>query len=183
MRDEKRPQGVKFALGENVTRNSSRFPNTRMGVEATIERAFLEAQAYAEKRRAYAESVARGEAVAPFRRDLRLEALAAILDGSYKIHSHCYRSDEILMLLRLCERYGVRVQSLQHVLEGYKVAAEIAAHGASASTFSDWWAYKIEAFDAIPQNAALLTEAGAGFASRATTRNWCGTCTWKPPRW
>ena len=65
------------------------------------------------------------------------------------------------MLLRTAQKYGVRVQSLQHVLEGYKVAAEIAAHGASASTFSDWWAYKIEAYDAIPYNAALLTEAGA----------------------
>src|SRR6185312_4678051 len=94
-------------------------------------------------------------------RDLRLEALAGILDGSIKIHCHCYRNDEILMLLRTATRYGVKVQSLQHVLEGYKVAAEITAHGASASTFSDWWAYKIEAFDAIPFNAALLTEAGA----------------------
>ena len=92
----------------------------------------------------------------PPRVDLRLEALAGILDGSIKIHSHCYRSDEILMLLRTAQKYGVRVQSLQHVLEGYKVAAEIAAHGASASTFSDWWAYKIEAYDAIPYNAALL---------------------------
>ncbi len=161
LRDSKRPQGVKFALGENVIRVSTRFPNTRMGVEATIERAFLEGRAYAKKRKAYAEAVSLGKSVPPFRRDLRLEALAAVLEGSIKIHSHCYRSDEILMLLRLCERFGVRVQSLQHVLEGYKVAAEIAAHGASASTFSDWWAYKIEAFDAIPQNAALLTEAGA----------------------
>jgi imidazolonepropionase-like amidohydrolase len=93
--------------------------------------------------------------------DLRLEALAGILDGKIRIHSHCYRSDEILMLLGVAQRYGVRVQSLQHVLEGYKVAAEIAAHGASASTFSDWWAYKVEAYDAIPFNAALLTEAGA----------------------
>ena len=99
--------------------------------------------------------------VPPPRVDLRLEALAGILDGSIRIHSHCYRSDEILMLLRTAQKYGVRVQSLQHVLEGYKVAAEIAAHGASASTFSDWWAYKIEAYDAIPYNAALLTEAGA----------------------
>ena len=92
----------------------------------------------------------------PPRVDLRLEALAGVLDGSIKIHSHCYRSDEILMLLRTAARHGVRVQSLQHVLEGYKVAAEIAAHGASSSTFSDWWAYKIEAYDAIPYNAALL---------------------------
>ncbi len=160
LRDDKRPQGVKFALGENVTRTRGRFPNTRMGVEATIERAFLEGRAYASRKKAHDEAVAKGEDVPPFRTDLRLEALARILDGSIKIHCHCYRSDEILMLLRVAERFGVRVRSLQHVLEGYKVAAEIAAHGASASTFSDWWAYKIEAFDAIPSNAAILTEAG-----------------------
>jgi imidazolonepropionase-like amidohydrolase len=156
--------GVKFALGENVTRSRGRFPNTRMGVESVIERAFEEGRAYRAVWDKYkkAQAAAGGKAAGPPPRvDLRLEALAGILDGSIKIHSHCYRSDEILMLLRTAQRYGVRVQSLQHVLEGYKVAAEIAAHGASASTFSDWWAYKIEAYDAIPHNAALLTEAGA----------------------
>ncbi len=156
------PQGVKFALGENVTRRTGRFPNTRMGVEAVIERAFEEGRAYRATLKAYELAKANGQPVGPqIRRDLRLEALADILDGAIKIHSHCYRSDEILMLLRVASRFGVRVQSLQHVLEGYKVGAEIAAHGASASTFSDWWAYKIEAFDAIPHNAALLTQAGA----------------------
>ena len=155
------PQGVKFALGENVTRRQGRFPNTRMGVEAVIERAFDEARAYKAEWEQYGAAKSKGDPVPPPRRDLRLEALAGILDGSIKIHSHCYRNDEILMLLRTASKYGVRVQSLQHVLEGYKVAAEIAAHGASASTFSDWWAYKVEAFDAIPHNAALLTQAGA----------------------
>lgn len=160
LKDEKRPQGVKFALGENVTRSRGRFPNTRMGVEAVIERAFLEGKAYNAAKKAHEDAVAKGEPTPPFRRDLRLEALGRILDGTIKIHSHCYRSDEILMLLGVAERFGVRVRSLQHVLEGYKIASEIAAHGASASTFSDWWAYKIEAFDAIPFNAALMTDAG-----------------------
>ena len=134
-----------------------------MGVESVIERAFEEAKAYRATWKSYEQGREKDKDKAgpPPRRDLRLEALAGILDGSIKIHSHCYRSDEILMLLRTAQKYGVRVQSLQHVLEGYKVAAEIAAHGASASTFSDWWAYKIEAYDAIPFNAALLTEAGA----------------------
>jgi imidazolonepropionase-like amidohydrolase len=157
------PQGVKFALGENVTRSRGRFPNTRMGVESVIERAFEAARAY---RARWSEFNKAGQTAGAARRgpppriDLRLEALANILDGSVKIHSHCYRSDEILMLLRTAQRYGVRVQSLQHVLEGYKVAAEIASHGSSASTFSDWWAYKIEAYDAIPYNAALMAQAG-----------------------
>jgi len=76
------------------------------------------------------------------------------------VHSHCYRADEILQLLRLAEEFGFRIGTLQHVLEGYKVADEIAAHGAGASTFSDWWGYKMEAYDAIPYNAALMTERG-----------------------
>lgn len=160
LKDPRRPQGVKFALGENVTRLTGRFPNTRMGVEAALDRAFEEARAYRRRIEEARDAAAQGKPVPPVRRDLRLEAFAAILDGSIKIHSHCYRADEILMLLNVAERFGIRVQSLQHVLEGYKVAPEIAAHGASASTFSDWWAYKIEAYDAIPYNAALLTEAG-----------------------
>ena len=104
--------------------------------------------------------VAAGEGPDPPRRDLRLQALSGILDGSTRIHSHCYQADEILMLLRVAEDFGLRVTTLQHVLEGYKVAKEIAAHGAGASTFSDWWGYKIEAEDAIPYNAALMHQKG-----------------------
>ncbi len=171
------PQGVKFALGENVKFQTNRFPNTRLGVEATLNRAFLEAVDYrrqwqeyrkaAEKQAAVAggaagaNNPAAGPALLPPRRDLRLEALADIVDHQKFIHSHCYRADEILMLLRVTSDLGIRVWSLQHVLEGYKVAPEITAHGASCSTFADWWAYKVEAYDATPYNAALLAEAGA----------------------
>jgi imidazolonepropionase-like amidohydrolase len=163
------PRGVKFALGENVKRTDGRFPNTRLGVEAVLVRAFTEAQAYKraweEYKREREERGRTADASRPPvpepRRDLRLEALVDILDGKMLVHSHCYRADEILMLLRVADRFGFKVKSLQHVLEGYKIAAEIAAHGASCSTFSDWWAYKIEAFDAVPWNAALLHEAGA----------------------
>ncbi|MCA9006469.1 MAG: amidohydrolase family protein, partial [Planctomycetaceae bacterium] len=156
------PQGVKFALGENVKYRTSRFPNTRMGVEATLQRAFLEAIDYRRQWQEY-EKLQKKEPDAkhlPPRRDLRLEALADIVNHEKFIHSHCYRADEILMLLRVASNMGIRVWSLQHVLEGYKIAPEILAHGASCSTFSDWWAYKIEAFDAVPYNAALLNEAG-----------------------
>ncbi len=157
--------GVKFALGENVKFRSGRFPNTRLGVEATLQRAFVEALEYRKEWQAYDRAVKhagdKANSVLPPRRDLRLEALAQILNGEKHIHSHCYRSDEILMLLRVAEHHGIRVRSLQHVLEGYKVAPEIVAHGASCSTFADWWAYKVEAFDATPYNAALLREAGA----------------------
>lgn len=158
------PQGIKFALGENPKQSnwggSGRFPGTRPGMQAVYERAFTRARAYAEVWTAYWAAKAAGEDPLPPRRDLRLEVLAGILAGDVKIHSHSYRADEILMLMRVCEEFGVTVQTFQHVLEGYKVAAEIAAHGAGTSTFADWWAYKIEAYDAIPQNAALLDEAG-----------------------
>ncbi|AMV39303.1 amidohydrolase family protein [Planctomyces sp. SH-PL62] len=163
------PQGVKFALGENVTRSTGRFPNTRMGVESVISGAFEQALAYKRKWKDYNDKLAAGgpKVGPPPRRDFRLEALERMLDGTIKINSHCYRADEILMLLQTAERYGVRVQSLQHVLEGYKVAAEIAAHGAHASTFSDWWAYKIEAFDAIPFNAMLMSRAGVAVSIKS----------------
>ena len=155
------PRGVKFALGENVKRTDGRFPNSRLGVEAVLVRAFTEAQTYRKKWDDYEKSKGSAEPLSEPRRDLRLEALADVLAGDLRVHSHCYRSDEILMLLRVADRFGVKVRSLQHVLEGYKVAPEIAAHGASVSLFSDWWAYKIEAYDAIPYGARLLRDAGA----------------------
>jgi imidazolonepropionase-like amidohydrolase len=129
-----------------------------MGVEAVLIRAFSEAQAY---RKQWDDYRADKDNKSEPRRDLRLEALVEILKGDILVHCHCYRSDEILMLLRVADQFGFKIKSLQHVLEGYKVAPEIAAHGASCSLFSDWWAYKLEAFDAIPYAAALLHEAGA----------------------
>lgn len=155
------PRGVKFALGENVKRTDGRFPNSRLGVEAVLIRAFSEARDYSKMWEQYEQAKKSGKTVTEPRRDLRLEALADILKGDLKVHCHCYRADEILMLLRVADKFGFKVKSLQHVLEGYKIAPEIAAHGASVSLFSDWWAYKIEAFDAIPFAAALLRSAGA----------------------
>lgn len=144
------PRGVKFALGENPKQTnrrrpngvSPRYPATRMGVELTLRTSFTRAQEYQTEWKTYETARARGEDPMPPRRDLRLEALAGILDGSILVHAHCYRSDEILMLLRVAEDFGFRIASLQHVLEGYKVADEIATHGAGASTFSDGWGYK-----------------------------------------
>src|SRR5207253_2019859 len=138
-----------------------RFPNTRLGVEALLVRAFTEAQAYRRLWDEYEQAKGSGKPAAEPRRDLRLEALADILKGDLKVHCHCYRADEILMLLDVADRFGFKVRSLQHVLEEYKITPEIAAHGASCSLFADWWAYKIEAYDAIPYAAALLNEAGA----------------------
>jgi imidazolonepropionase-like amidohydrolase len=156
--DGARP-GIKFALGENPKRRGNqrsfgatvlRYPATRMGVEDVIREAFAEAKAYRAR-------IAAGE---PVRRDLKLDPLVEVLEGKRLVHAHCYRADEILMLLRLADEIGFKIRTLQHVLEGYKVAKEIAAHGAGASTFSDWWAYKIEAWDAIPHNAAIMHKKG-----------------------
>ncbi|HEX7118213.1 MAG TPA: amidohydrolase family protein [Longimicrobiales bacterium] len=152
------PKGIKFALGENTKRdrNPDRYPSSRMGVQDVIRQAFIDAREYMAAWEAYEED---GDGVPP-RRDLKLETLAEILRGERLVHAHSYRADEILQLLRLAEEFGFRIATFQHVLEGYKIADEIAAHGAGASTFSDWWAYKVEAYDAIPYNAALMTERG-----------------------
>jgi len=158
---------VKFALGENVTRASStapeeerRFPMSRMGVEFTVQYWFQKAKEYDEEWKAYRAGVKSNPNLIMPRRDLRLEALSDILRGDLKVHSHSYRGDEILMLIRVAEENGFKVHTFQHVLEGYKVADEIARHGAMASTFADMWAYKAEAWDAIPYNMALMTERG-----------------------
>jgi imidazolonepropionase-like amidohydrolase len=163
------PPGIKFALGENPKRSSSqgqqqnaprRYPATRMGVEETIREAFIRAKEYMQEWKQYdAEKSGNSNAIPP-RRDLKLEALAEILQGKRLIHAHSYRADEIVMLLNLGDELGFHVQTLQHVLEGYKVAKEIAARKTHASTFADFWSYKMEAFDAIPYNAALMASRG-----------------------
>lgn len=157
------PQGIKFALGENVKQSNwgdkftTRYPQSRMGVPAFYVNRFTAAQQYRDEWRAWNQG---GQKSPAPRRDLELEALAEILDGSRLIHCHSYRQDEILAFLRTMEGFGVRVATLQHILEGYKVADEIAAHGAGASTFADWWSYKYEVIDAIPYAASLMRDRG-----------------------
>jgi hypothetical protein len=133
-----------------------------MGVATFLEDSFLAAREYRAKEARFAslDAAARAREFPP-RKDLELETLAEILEGTRLVHCHSYRQDEILMLLRTAEKFGFRVATLQHVLEGYKVAPEIAAHGAGPSSFSDWWAYKVEVMDAIPWNGAILHKAGA----------------------
>jgi N-acetylglucosamine-6-phosphate deacetylase len=155
------PPGIKFALGENVKqsnwgdRATNRFPQTRMGVKTFLANRFVAAQRYLEEMEA-----AKKSGALPPRRDLELETLGEVLQGRRWIHCHSYRQDEIVMLLRLMEEFGVRVGTLQHVLEGYKVADEIAKHGAGASCFADWWAYKFEVIDAIPYAGSLMRDRG-----------------------
>jgi imidazolonepropionase-like amidohydrolase len=150
--------GVKFALGENVKQSNwgdkfkTRYPQTRMGVEQLIRDRFRAALEY--------EAAQKKKDGLPPRRDLQLEALLEVVTGKRLIHCHSYRQDEVLALLRVASEFKIKIGTLQHILEGYKIADEIAQHGAGGSTFADWWAYKWEAFDAIPDNAAMMHSRG-----------------------
>lgn len=158
------PRTIKFALGENPTghgRRDGTQPQTRMGVEFVIRKAFSEAREYAAKWDAYNKNkLVKGWRGAPPTYNLRLETLADILKGNIIVHCHSYRADEIQMLLRVCKDFGVTKVVFQHTNEGYKVAPEIAAAGAMASVFSDWWQYKLEVYYSTAYNAAILTRNG-----------------------
>jgi len=158
------PRTIKFALGENPKSANFRpppgqprqYPSTRMGVEEVVRKSFVDARDYLAAWDEYEAKRKRGEAVIPPRRDLLMETMAGILRGEVDVHAHGYRADELLMLLNLADEMGFTIRELQHVLEGYKIAPEIAKHGAGAGTFIDWWGYKAEAYDAIPYNVALM---------------------------
>lgn len=158
---------IKFALGENVKQSNwgdyytSRFPQTRMGVEQVFYDAFYRAKAYKEEWAAY-NSLSKKEkasATAP-RKDLELETLVEILDSKRFVTCHSYVQQEIKMLMSVADSMGWKMNTFTHILEGYKVANEMKKHGVNGSTFSDWWAYKFEVNDAIPYNAALMHDAG-----------------------
>ncbi|HXR75077.1 MAG TPA: amidohydrolase family protein [Bryobacteraceae bacterium] len=165
--------GIKFALGENPKRQGyprtifsgpnareRRYPGTRLGVEDVIREDFTKAKIYQQEWAEYNARIARGENPIPPRRDLQLEPLVEVLEGKRYLHCHSYRSDELLMLMKLSDEIGFKIRTFQHALEAYKVAKEIAARHIGVSTFSDWWSYKIEVVDAIPYNAAICVRKG-----------------------
>jgi len=160
------PAGIKFALGENPKQSNwrsphPRYPNTRMGVAELIRERFAAARDYRARQEEYRRAAAvKGATPIPPQPDLQLEAIAEILEGKRQVHCHSYRKDEILQMIRSAEEFGVKIATFQHALEGYKVADEIAKHGAGASGFSDWWAYKYEVWDAIPYAFPLMRERG-----------------------
>lgn len=162
---------IKFALGENVKRspfaigngsNNNRYPDTRMGVEQVLVDAFTRAKDYERAWKEYESNKKKG-AVAP-RRDLELEALVEILNKKRFITCHSYVQSEINSAMEVANRMGYTVNTFTHILEGYKVADKMKAHGSNASTFSDWWAYKMEVQDAIPYNAAIMHRMGLNVA-------------------
>jgi N-acetylglucosamine-6-phosphate deacetylase len=157
-------EGIKFALGENVKQSNwgddydYRYPQTRMGVDQIIRDGFNAALDYQNQWIKYEKSNKKST-IKP-RKDLELEALLEIIKGERIIHCHSYRQDEILNLIRIADDYGFTIGTFQHVLEGYKVADAIRDHGAGASTFTDWWAYKFEVYDAIPYNGVMMHKQG-----------------------
>lgn len=168
---------IKFALGENVKQsnwgphNTTRYPQTRMGVEQFFYEYFYRAKEYGElkqiaearkepKKGRKKKKRDKEEDVAPFRKDLEMQALLEILNGERFITCHSYVQSEINMLMHVADSMGFKVNTFTHILEGYKLADKMKAHGAAGSTFSDWWAYKYEVKDAIPYNASLLNQAG-----------------------
>ena len=172
------PGQIKFALGENVKRSNfgqagtnNRYPDTRMGVEQVFVDAFTRAKDYKKEWQTYYETrdklVKEKKSTAnlfPPRRDLELEALVEILDKKRFITCHSYVQSEITGLIEVADRMGFTVNTFTHILEGYKVADKMLKHGSNASTFSDWWAYKVEVEDAIPYNAAIMHRVGLNVA-------------------
>ena len=147
-------------MKRTTSTNNNRFPDTRMGVEEVLADAFQRAKDY-EKAMKAAAAIDRKKGAKPaLRRDLELEALVEILNNKRFITAHSYIQSEITALLRVADEYGFKVNTFTHILEGYKVADKMKAHGAHASTFSDWWAYKMEVQDAIPYNAAIMHRVG-----------------------
>ena len=153
---EDAPRTVKFALGENPKRRQGRYPDTRMGTQEIIRDHFLAARDYEREWRRWEDD----QIGIPPRRDLRMESILDILEQELLISSHGYRADEFLALVRLAEEFGFRVQTLQHGIEAYKIAPELAASGVAAVVWSDWGGFKLEAYDASVYNARILIEAG-----------------------
>jgi imidazolonepropionase-like amidohydrolase len=167
MKEKRAPGSIKFALGENVKQSNwgdkytIRYPQTRMGVETIVRDAFIRAQDYKASWDKFDDLSSKEKKItAPPRRNFRLDALVEIMDKKRFVHSHSYVASEILSLMKIAESFDFNIQTFTHILEGYKVADEMAAHGASASTFSDWWAYKFEVIDAIPTNTCLMMDRG-----------------------
>jgi imidazolonepropionase-like amidohydrolase len=158
------PKFIKFALGENVKQSNrqsfTRFPQSRMGVEQLYMDYFSRAKEYGKFKTS-------GK---PYRKDIEMETLAEIIDGKRFISCHSYVQSEINMLMKVAEKFNFKINTFTHILEGYKVADKMVAHGVGGSTFSDWWAYKYEVNDAIPYNAAIMHKQGVVTAINSDDR-------------
>jgi imidazolonepropionase-like amidohydrolase len=156
------PRGLKMALGENPKRvygGRTKLPSTRMGNIYVMRNAFQQAKEYRAKQEAWEKKPAADRGTPP-ERDLKLETLSDVLAGKVRVHVHSYRKDEMEALFRVADEFGFKIASLQHGLEAYKIADEVARRDIGVATFSHWWGYKWEAWDGIPHNAGILAEHG-----------------------
>jgi imidazolonepropionase-like amidohydrolase len=162
------PQGLKMACGENPKRvygTKGKFPATRMGNVAGYRAQWVEAQEYVRDREAYERKVAAGDKDAkPVKRDLRLDTLAAALKGDIIVHQHCYRADEMATVLDMADEFGYHVAAFHHASEAYKIANLLAEHKVCGAMWADWWGFKMESYDGIPENIALVDAAPGGCA-------------------
>jgi imidazolonepropionase-like amidohydrolase len=158
------PGSLKMACGENPKRSyggRGKSPSTRMGNVAGYRKAWIEAERYRRDWADYRDKVAAGKEVKePPKRDLGLETLAGVLAGEIRVHNHCYRADEMALMLDVAREFGYRIAAFHHATEAYKVADLLAAEGVCAAVWADWWGFKLEAWDGIRENAALVDHAG-----------------------
>jgi imidazolonepropionase-like amidohydrolase len=148
------PYGLKMACGENPKRvygGKGRMPSTRMGNLAVNRQTWIKAQDYKKKR----------DSGKDFTRDLGMETLAGVLDGEITIQNHCYRADEMAIVLDMAKEFGYKVSTFHHAVESYKIADLLKDAGVCSAVWADWWGFKMEAYDAIPENAAILHNTGA----------------------
>jgi imidazolonepropionase-like amidohydrolase len=162
------PHGLKMACGENPKRvygDRKQTPMTRMGNVAAYRAQWIEAQAYIENWASYEEKTANGtnDAKKP-KRDLKLETLASVLKGEIIIHMHCYRADEMLTILDMADEFGYKVGTFHHGVEAYKIADELSENGVCGALWADWWGFKMEAYDGIQENIALVDRPEGGCA-------------------
>ncbi|MFC4292259.1 amidohydrolase [Sphingorhabdus arenilitoris] len=148
------PYGLKMACGENPKRvygSKGRMPSTRMGNFAVNRQTWIKAQEYKKKR----------DSGKDYTRDIGMETLAGVLDGDILVHNHCYRADEMALVMDMAKEFGYKITAFHHAVESYKIGDLLKAHGACSAVWADWWGFKMEAYDAIPENAALIENAGA----------------------
>ncbi|RLA03262.1 MAG: amidohydrolase, partial [Gammaproteobacteria bacterium] len=158
------PHSLKMACGENPKRvygDKGISPATRMGNMAGYRKSWIEATAYREQWDQYNGDLAQGKEADKPVRDLRLDTLAEVLRGNIRIHNHCYRADEMLQMIALSKEFGYKIASFHHAIEAYKMAEELAKEDICSSMWSDWWGFKLEAFDGIKENIAMVDKAGA----------------------
>jgi imidazolonepropionase-like amidohydrolase len=169
------PRSIKFASGENPKRvygSRDQLPSTRMGNFAVQREALVQAQDYMREWDAYEAKVKDGDKeVTPPKRDLKLEALADVLRGKLFVQIHCYRADEMLTEIAMAKEFGYKLRAFHHALEAYKVADQLAAAGVGIATFSDWWGFKQEAWDAIPWNAVMAMRKGVRVAIKSDSED------------